>query len=58
MVPDRFQAPMRAPTANKMKIALVIEDMAPSPTSSTTLHLCPFFMAINAAIAQQMISPT
>ena len=42
---------MRAPTANKMKIALVTDDMAPSPTSSTTLHLWPFFMAINAAIA-------
>lgn len=28
MVPERFHTPMRAPTARRMKTALVTEDMA------------------------------
>jgi hypothetical protein len=58
MVPEAFQAPISAPTANRMKIALVIDERAPSPTSSTAVHLCPFFIATRAATAQQMIKPT
>ena len=35
MVPDRFQTPISAPTANRMKIALVIDDNAPCPARCT-----------------------
>ena len=36
MVPLRFHTPIRAPTAKRMKIALVTEASAPCPASWTT----------------------
>src|SRR4051794_28345832 len=53
MVPLRFQTPIRAPTANRMKIALVTDAMALRPASWTALNGCPFRIAMRAASAQQ-----
>ena len=58
MVPLRFQTPIRAPTANRMKIALVTEATAPLPASWTAPNEWPFFIAISAASAQHSSSAT
>lgn len=38
IVPERFQVPMSAPTASRMKTAEVIEPMADCPAACTSPH--------------------
>ena len=58
MVPAMFQVPIRAPTASRMKMALIADETPSTMASATSSTLYPFLKAMRLAKAALSSSAT